>query len=85
MKDIAINNCSKQIGGPLHNLYCNVTTGICEDYYTSKYRAPLIRQIGGRVGFNMLLLIVQVMKYRRFVVLRVWLAEYFSTILVDLS
>lgn len=38
MKDIAINNCSKEIGGPLHNLYCNVTTGICEDYYTSKCR-----------------------------------------------
>lgn len=44
MKDIAINNCSKEIGGPLHNLYCNATTGICEEYYTSNFKILYVNE-----------------------------------------
>lgn len=36
LKDIDIANCTKAIGGPLYNIYCNATTGVCEDYYKSK-------------------------------------------------
>lgn len=37
LKDIDPANCTKEIGGPLHNLYCNSTSSSsCEDYYKCK-------------------------------------------------
>ncbi|KAJ6645377.1 Solute carrier family 12 member 4 [Pseudolycoriella hygida] len=33
VKDIDIGNCTKDIGSKLYNTYCNVSNGLCEDYY----------------------------------------------------
>lgn len=36
LKDIDPANCTKDIDGPLHKLYCNGTSTHCEDYYNCK-------------------------------------------------
>lgn len=35
VKDVDIGNCTKDIGSKLYNTYCNVSTGLCEEYYRS--------------------------------------------------
>lgn len=37
LKDIVPENCTKTIGGELYNVFCNATSGICDEYYQSKF------------------------------------------------
>lgn len=39
LKDIDISNCSKTVGGPLFNQYCNGSSlSSCESYFKSELR-----------------------------------------------
>lgn len=38
VKDITIDQCYKNGTGALHDMFCNATTGICDEYYKGKWK-----------------------------------------------
>ncbi|XP_037032618.1 solute carrier family 12 member 6 isoform X3 [Bradysia coprophila] len=46
VKDVDIGNCTKDIGSKLYNTYCNVSTGLCEEYYRT-HEVSIVQGIKG--------------------------------------